>query len=37
MKKLIAVYIGKAKDYEYKNLIICLKTIDNKKFTIYNR
>lgn len=37
MKKLIAVYIGKAKDYEYKNLIIWLKTIDNKKFTIYNR
>ena len=37
MKKLVAVYVGKARDYDFKNLIIYLKTIDNRKYTIYNR
>lgn len=31
MKKLITVYIGKAKEFTYENFIIYQKSIDKKK------
>ena len=31
MKKLIAVFVGKAKEFTYKNFIIYRKSIDKKK------
>ena len=39
MKKLIAVYIGKAKDLKFENLIIFennKKRLDNRKLVVYN-